>query len=148
MTLVARLFEQCQHLVVRSPHVWNRRDRSPHAPDRPRQANASPGPAGVSERIGPAIELITFEPVSANALNPPNPHECWATPKEIAALIRQAREDRKLTQHALAQRMGKKQAEVARWESGATIVKMPTLSRIAEALGFELVVHFGPRTSA
>lgn len=86
--------------------------------------------------------------VSANALNPPNPHECWATPKEIAALIRQAREDRKLTQHALAQRMGKKQAEVARWESGATIVKMPTLSRIAEALGFELVVHFGPRTSA
>ena len=83
--------------------------------------------------------------VSATQPTPATTRECRATAHEIAALIRKAREDRQLTQQALAQRMNKKQAEVARWESGTTLVKMPTLSLIAEALGCELIVHFGPR---
>ena len=89
------------------------------------------------------IRAVSTSPSSAATTR-----ECWATASEIAALIRRTREDRNLTQQALAQRMNKKQAEVARWESGTMLVKMPTLSLIAEALECELIVHFGARADA
>lgn len=74
--------------------------------------------------------------------------ECRSTATEIAALIRHAREDRGLTQRELGDLMGKKQPEVARWESGDHTPSMTTLGRIADALEVELTVHFGPQATS
>lgn len=58
-------------------------------------------------------------------------------------MVRRAREERGLTQHQLAGRMGSTQSMVARWETGDHQLTMTTLSRIAGALGIQLVVRFG-----
>lgn len=39
--------------------------------------------------------------------------------------------------------MGAAQSTVARWEAGEHAITMPTLSRIAGALGVEFLVRFG-----
>lgn len=48
-----------------------------------------------------------------------------------------------MTQSDLAARMHSTQSTVARWESGEHEFKTETLTRIANGLGVELVVHFG-----
>lgn len=70
---------------------------------------------------------------------------CHADRREIAELVRQARESCGLTQHQLALRMGSTQSTVARWETGAHQLTLATLDRIANALGVALHVRFGPR---
>jgi transcriptional regulator with XRE-family HTH domain len=50
-----------------------------------------------------------------------------------------------LTQFQLAERIGAAQSTVARWEAGEHAITMPTLSRIADGLGVELLVRFGKR---
>ena len=74
--------------------------------------------------------------------------ECRGTQREVAALIRQTREARGLTQHQLAGRMGSTQSIVARWETGDHEITMKTLTRIADALEVELVVHFGSQEAS
>jgi transcriptional regulator with XRE-family HTH domain len=74
--------------------------------------------------------------------------ECRAGQREVAALIRRMREVRGLTQHGLAVRMGSSQSVVARLETGDHEITMKTLSRIAAALGAEMVVRFGSREAS
>ncbi len=69
--------------------------------------------------------------------------ECHADPREIADMVRGARESCGLTQRELAVRMGSTQSTVARWETGEHQFTLATLDRIATALGVELRVHFG-----
>ncbi|NME81504.1 helix-turn-helix transcriptional regulator [Rhodococcus sp. 105337] len=57
--------------------------------------------------------------------------------------MRTARESSGLTQHQLAARIGSTQSTVARWETGEHEVTMTTVSRVAEALGIEMLVRFG-----
>jgi ribosome-binding protein aMBF1 (putative translation factor) len=57
---------------------------------------------------------------------------------EITAL----REKRGLTQREVAERLGTTQSAVARLEAGNVSPTLPTLDRVAEALGVELVVTF------
>lgn len=60
-----------------------------------------------------------------------------------AALIR-ARADAGLTQEQLAERMGTKQAAVARWEGGKVMPSTRTLARLAKATGTTLRIDFAP----
>ena len=72
-----------------------------------------------------------------------HPWESQGNQRQVAALIRRAREACGLTQHQLAERLSSTQSVVARWESGDHEVTMRTLARVADALEVELVVRFG-----
>lgn len=60
------------------------------------------------------------------------------------ALIR-ARADAGLTQAQLAERMGTKQAVVARWEGGKVMPSTRTLTSLARATGTTLRISFTPQ---
>ena len=60
----------------------------------------------------------------------------------LAMEINALREKRGLTQRELAERLGTTQSAVARLEAGNISPSLPTLDRVAEALGVELVVSF------
>ena len=58
----------------------------------------------------------------------------------IGYLILKARAAAGLTQRELAMEIGTSQPTVARWESGAQLPSVRSLTRIAEATGFQLTV--------
>lgn len=60
----------------------------------------------------------------------------------LATEIHQLREKRGLSQRELAERLGTTQSAVARLEAGNVSPSLPTLDKVAEALGVELVVSF------
>jgi transcriptional regulator with XRE-family HTH domain len=62
----------------------------------------------------------------------------------LASTLIRARADAGLTQEELAERMGTKQAVVARWEGGKVMPSTRTLARLAKATGTTLRVTFMP----
>ena len=60
----------------------------------------------------------------------------------LAMEIHELREKRGLSQRELAERLGTTQSAVARPEAGDVSPSLPTLDKVAEALGVELVVSF------
>lgn len=60
----------------------------------------------------------------------------------LAMEIHELREKRGLSQRELAERLGTTQSAVARLEAGNVSPSLPTLDRVAKALGVELVVSF------
>lgn len=60
----------------------------------------------------------------------------------LAMEIHELREKRGLSQRELAELLGTTQSAVARLEAGNVSPSLPTLDKIAEALGVELVVSF------
>jgi transcriptional regulator with XRE-family HTH domain len=60
----------------------------------------------------------------------------------LAAEVRELREKRGLSQRELAERLGTTQSAVARLEAGSVSPSLPTLDKLADALGVELVVGF------
>jgi transcriptional regulator with XRE-family HTH domain len=60
----------------------------------------------------------------------------------LAMEIHELREKRGLSQRELAERLGTTQSAVARLEAGNVSPTLPTLDKVAEALGVELVVSF------
>ena len=60
----------------------------------------------------------------------------------LAREIHELREKRGLSQRELAERLGTTQSAVARLEAGNVSPSLPTLDKVAEALGVELVVSF------
>ncbi|HET9092200.1 MAG TPA: helix-turn-helix transcriptional regulator [Acidimicrobiales bacterium] len=60
----------------------------------------------------------------------------------LAREIHDLREKRGLSQRELAERLGTTQSAVARLEAGNVSPSLPTLDKVAEALGVELVVSF------
>jgi transcriptional regulator with XRE-family HTH domain len=61
---------------------------------------------------------------------------------QLAMEIHGLREKRGLSQRELAERLGTTQSAVARLEAGNVSPSLPTLDKVAEALGVELVVSF------
>ena len=61
---------------------------------------------------------------------------------QLAMEIHALRETRGFSQRELAERLGTTQSAVARLEAGNVSPSLPTLDRVAEALGVELVVSF------
>ena len=66
----------------------------------------------------------------------------------VGYLILKARASAGLTQKELARRIGTSQPTIARWESGAQTPSVRSLTRIAEATGFELTVGLRKGSSA
>lgn len=60
----------------------------------------------------------------------------------LAMEIQALREERGLSQRQLAERLGTTQSAVARLEAGHVSPSLPTLDKVADALGVELVVTF------
>jgi transcriptional regulator with XRE-family HTH domain len=58
----------------------------------------------------------------------------------IGILILRARASAGLTQRELAGRIGTSQPTIARWESGAQVPSVRSLTKIADATGFRLTV--------
>ena len=67
------------------------------------------------------------------------------TPPQLGAAIRRARRARKMTQHALGQKMHARQATVSKLEAGEPATQLQTLVDALTALELELVVR--PRTT-
>lgn len=67
---------------------------------------------------------------------------------EFAERIREARQRLGLTQLELANKIGSTQPAMARLEAGGVTPNLDTPSRIASALGLELVVALRPRRNA
>jgi len=65
--------------------------------------------------------------------------------RQVARMIRAAREEKKLSQAELARRAGTKQPHIARLESGTETPGLEVLSRIATALGLKLRISLDPR---
>jgi ribosome-binding protein aMBF1 (putative translation factor) len=61
---------------------------------------------------------------------------------ELSVQVREAREAKGLSQSQLAERMGTQQSVVARLEAGGITPTLPTLKRVADALGTKLIVGF------
>lgn len=61
---------------------------------------------------------------------------------ELSVQVREAREAKGLSQSELADRMGTQQSVIARLEGGGITPTLPTLKRIADALGTKLTVGF------
>lgn len=64
---------------------------------------------------------------------------------DAASTIRLAREARRLTLRALAERAGTSHATIAAYESGAKIPRVDTLDRIVRAAGFGSDIELSPR---
>lgn len=60
----------------------------------------------------------------------------------LAEQVRKIREDKGMSQAELALEMGTTQSAVARLEGGGTSPTIPTLTKLADALGVELVLGF------
>jgi transcriptional regulator with XRE-family HTH domain len=60
----------------------------------------------------------------------------------LATEIHALREKRGLTQRELAELLGTTQSAIARLEGGGVSPSLPTLDKVADALGVELVVSF------
>ncbi len=63
---------------------------------------------------------------------------------EVSELLRDARRDAGLSQHALANRAGTSQPAVARYESGVSTPTVSTLRRLLAATGRDLVLSSEP----
>lgn len=63
-------------------------------------------------------------------------------PSEIGRRIREERERQGWTQRDLARRCGTSQAHICRLERGLRQVRIPTLCRVAEALGVHVMFFF------
>jgi ribosome-binding protein aMBF1 (putative translation factor) len=61
---------------------------------------------------------------------------------DLSVQVREAREAKGLSQSQLAERMGTQQSVIARLEGGGITPTLPTLKRIADALGTKLTVGF------
>lgn len=61
---------------------------------------------------------------------------------ELSVRVKKAREAKGLSQSQLADRMGTQQSVIARLEAGGLTPTLPTLKRIADALGTKLIVGF------
>ena len=70
--------------------------------------------------------------------------EASAPARAIAIRLVEYRADNQLTQTALGRMLGMSQPAVARLEAGEHMPTLPTLKRISEALGIEILVSIRP----
>jgi transcriptional regulator with XRE-family HTH domain len=70
--------------------------------------------------------------------------EQHAPARMVAAKLIEYRFDHKLTQRELADLVGVKQPQIARWESGGSLPQPDNLSRLAGKLKIEFVFSYAP----
>lgn len=90
--------------------------------------------------------MKTFNSLKVDLLNDPEiKRECNALAPQfaIASQIIEIRQKKGLTQADLAERVGTKQAAIARIESGAYNPSLKSLEKIAQALDVSLILKLG-----
>ena len=63
------------------------------------------------------------------------------TPKQLGAILKSCRNQRRLTQHEAGARVGLKQSTVSHIETDATHTRIESLYRLISSLGLELVLR-------
>src|SRR3954447_15354062 len=71
--------------------------------------------------------------------------ETGYTDFRVGALLRQAREKAGLTQEQVAQRLETKKSAISRIENSAGSIRLSTLERYAQAIGWQLTLDLRPR---
>lgn len=93
------------------------------------------------------MKVLPFESVIAEHLGDPKFRAEWertALARAVAARLVAYRAEYRLSQRALAERLGVRQPVVARLELGEHNPSLDTLRRLSEALGMEFLVHISP----
>jgi ribosome-binding protein aMBF1 (putative translation factor) len=93
-------------------------------------------------------KTVSYEALLAEEMaRDPDFREAWeqtALARLVAVQLIKYRAANKLSQRALAERLGKKQPYVARLEAGETNPDLETLVNISRALGIEFVIDIAP----
>ena len=92
-------------------------------------------------------ELIDFRDVLAEELRDPEFRAEWerlTVPRELSLYLLKVRYERKLTETAFARQLGMSQPAYSRLELGEHVPTIPTLKRIANALGVTFRIDFRP----
>jgi transcriptional regulator with XRE-family HTH domain len=96
-------------------------------------------------------DLKTSEEVLAEHLRDPDFRREWertAVARAVAVKVVAYRAEHRLSQRALAQRLGMTQPQIARLEAGEHNPTIDTLARLAEALDVEFAIDIHPRRRA
>ncbi len=91
------------------------------------------------------MKLKSFDSFKKKLLKDPEIKKAYDELKpefDLAAAIIQKRIDKKMTQAALAKKMGTKQSAVSRLESGSTNPSFSQLRKVAKALDSKLTISF------
>src|SRR5947209_20523391 len=64
---------------------------------------------------------------------------------KVGALLRQAREKAGLTQEQVAERLETKKSAISRIENSAASIRLSTIERYADAIGWQLSLDLRPR---
>lgn len=92
-------------------------------------------------------QLIPDEEVLEEDLRDPEFRRRWeetALARWLALIVSQYRAEHELSQRALAGRLGMHQSAIARLEDGEHTPTLPTLVRISQTLGIELLIDIKP----
>ena len=95
----------------------------------------------------PSQELVSFREVLAGDLKDPTFRAEWARTalaRPVAIAIVRYRVDHKLSQTALAKRLGMRQPHIARLELGEHNPSVEMLQRLSAALGLRFIVDVAP----
>ena len=94
------------------------------------------------------VELVKYEDVKGRLLNSPEAQKAYEDMEEEFRLIRllvQMRQQSKLTQTQIAEKMKTQKSNISRLENGKTDPKLSTLFAYADALGVEIALTVKPR---
>jgi transcriptional regulator with XRE-family HTH domain len=95
-------------------------------------------------------DLIPFEQILEEELRAPEFRAEWerlAPARAVANRLIIYRADHGLTQTALARLLGMSQSAIARLEIGEHIPTLPTLLKLSEVLGLEILVTMTPKSN-
>lgn len=92
-------------------------------------------------------DALTYDEALAEALADSEFREAWeatALAREVAVFLVRYRTDHRLSQTALARRLGVSQSQVARLEEGEHEPRVATLRRLSEVLGMTVNLTIEP----
>ncbi len=95
-----------------------------------------------------AAKMISLDEVRKRALSKPEvlkEYEALKTEFQIARMAIAMRKATKLTQQEFADRVGIKQSQLARLETGKQLLRLDTLAALAASAGYQVEVIIKPR---
>ena len=93
-------------------------------------------------------KMITLEEVKKRALSNPEvlkEYEALRTEFQIARMVIAMRQAAKLTQQEFADKVGIKQSQIARLETGKQLLRLDTLAALAASAGYKVKVTIEPQ---
>jgi transcriptional regulator with XRE-family HTH domain len=97
-----------------------------------------------------AAKMISLDAVKKRALSKPEvlqEYEALRTEFQIARMTIAMRKAAKLTQQEFADKIGIKQSQLARLETGKQLLRLDTLAALAAGAGYQVEVTIKPRNA-